>query len=1051
MATINTIISITDKISSQLNTIQLAVDSIKGSFEGLDTATNTAETTMNNFDWNKFASKAEEYGQKITDVGTKMTLGITAPLVLLGRKLYKTSTQHETAFVGMTKTVEGTVEQYEHLNQVAQEISETTPMGYVDVMGTMQTGGNLGVAVDQMETFARSYAALVSATDQKIAGEAGAETVANFLQITDRGVQNIERFGSSLVQLGNTYNATEDKILDMGIRMASAANLAGFTTPQILGMATAFTSMGINAEAGGSAASKTIKQMQLASEVGLKAQELFGAEHGSAVSFQRHLDTLKKADLVTIAEDLGTTTEYITSMADSWLSLEQFAQLSNKTSDQFAKDWGSNPAQSLVDFFGSLNKLDASGAESALSALDRIGITEIRQSNLIAAMTSNPELFAKAIQTAMQAYDTNTAMWTEFQTQVNTQASQNAMLGNKLENTMADFGDNLVTAVQPALDVVNDLLTAFNDLSEVDQQRIITVMGALAVTGPVLIGLGKITSAVGAIARVVGSAPSWGPKLTSFFSGPAGWVALGTGALIGLIGYLDSIPSKTEQIINSLNGIKINIDQESLNQAKADIESVQAMVDLLAGGAVTEEMEKVSAAVQMGYGTNSMYHKALAYEAQKIDAEVQRITTDYTSQIAAAEQQIINATSDADKMAAQALANSLVQSMDAALVDARSGYAQTVSNLFNGVVSDISKQYPELATQVEKAAQQYDVLSALWAMPDYETVGEEAFRAYQDKIFDLAKTTGYLDKMDMAYATSMAGIGNPAMFVESLREQVESDLRDSFLGMNQNPVLAEAFMKILDNPAITENLDFSNLQGALDGVAKTLDFAQAGQKALENGNAALYGQYLVIGLSDGITANAGLISPGFEAIRNSSIAALQSVFQMHSPSQLMAAQGIYISQGLAQGILAGQSAVINAAISVATKAIQAAKSTLGIASPSREFMQLGLYTGEGFAMGIENSYALVGKAVEGMLPKADDYAWSLIDEFNGLELSDQDMKHIRELAERQVIRSYTAPEINVEFTAHNNINSELDIDYVMDQFAVKLEDAIACSAEGIYT
>ena len=476
--------------------------------------------------------------------------------------------------------------------------------------------------------------------------------------------------------------------------------------------------------------------------------------------------------------------------------MEQFAQLSNKTSDQFAKDWGDNPAQSLVDFFGSLNKLDASGAESALSALDRIGITEIRQSNLIAAMTSNPELFAKAIQTAMQAYDTNTAMWTEFQTQVNTQASQNAMLGNKLENTMADFGDNLVTAVQPALDVVNDLLTAFNNLSEVDQQRIITVMGALAVTGPVLTGLGKIISAVGSIARLVGSAHSWGGALKTFFTGPGGWVALGTGALIGLIGYLDSIPSKTEQIINSLNGIKINIDQESLNQAKADIESVQAMVDLLAGGAVTEEMEKVSAAVQMGYGTNSMYHKALAYEAQKIDAEVQRITTDYTSQIAAAEQQIINATSDADKMAAQALANSLVQSMDAALVDARSGYAQTVSNLFNGVVSDISKQYPELATQVEKAAQQYDVLSALWAMPDYETVGEEAFRAYQDKIFDLAKTTGYLDKMDMAYATSMAGIGNPAMFVESLREQVESDLRDSFLGMNQNPVLAEAFMKI---------------------------------------------------------------------------------------------------------------------------------------------------------------------------------------------------------------------------------------------------------------
>ena len=57
------------------------------------------------------------------------------------------------------------------------------------------------------------------------------------------------------------------------------------------------------------------------------------------------------------------------------------------------------------------------------------------------------------------------------------------MLGNKLQNSMADLGSNLVTAMQPALDTVNDILDAFNNLSEVDQTRIIKVMGALAVTG----------------------------------------------------------------------------------------------------------------------------------------------------------------------------------------------------------------------------------------------------------------------------------------------------------------------------------------------------------------------------------------------------------------------------------------------------------------------------------------------------------------------------------------------------------------------------------------
>jgi hypothetical protein len=39
MATINTILTITDNISGQLGTIQMAVDNIKGSFDGLDGST----------------------------------------------------------------------------------------------------------------------------------------------------------------------------------------------------------------------------------------------------------------------------------------------------------------------------------------------------------------------------------------------------------------------------------------------------------------------------------------------------------------------------------------------------------------------------------------------------------------------------------------------------------------------------------------------------------------------------------------------------------------------------------------------------------------------------------------------------------------------------------------------------------------------------------------------------------------------------------------------------------------------------------------------------
>lgn len=308
----------------------------------------------------------------------------------------------------------------------------------------------------------------------------------------------------------------------------------------------------------------------------------------------------------------------------------------------------------------------------------------------------------------------------------------------------------------------------------------------------------------------------------------------------------------------------------------------------------------------------------------------------------------------------------------------------------------------------------------------------------------------------------MTSIGNPAMFMTNLRERIEADLRDSLVGMSDNPILADLFARILDNQAITENLDLTGLQGALDGVTKALDFAQAGQQALANGDANLYGQYLVLGLADGITANASQINSGFEAVRNAAVTALQTAFQMQSPSRLMAAQGIYIPQGLAQGILAGTSAVISAAISMARAGIRAAKAELGIASPSKIFEEIGAFTGKGFALGISSTAAMVGQAVETMTYSASESVWGLIDVFNDLEhqdmlgdgkelkVSDTDLRRIRDLAERQAINRFTTAELKVEFTANNTINSDLDLDGIVSHLETVVEDTLMAAAEGVY-
>ena len=65
-----------------------------------------------------------------------------------------------------------------------------------------------------------------------------------------------------------------------------------------------------------------------------------------------------------------------------------------------------------------------------------------------------------------------------------------------------------------------------------------------------------------------------------------------------------------------------------------------------------------------------------------------------------------------------------------------------------------------------------------------------------------------------------------------------------------------------------------------------------------------------------------------------------------------------------------------------------------------------------------------------------------------LEGAGEDLKYMRDLAEREAINRYTTAEINVNMKNENHINNEMDIDGVIDRFGEKVEETVAMLAEG---
>ena len=552
-----------------------------------------------------------------------------------------------------------------------------------------------------------------------------------------------------------------------------------------------------------------------------------------------------------------------------------------------------------------------------------------------------------------------------------------------------------------------------------------------------------------------------------------------------LIEYLDSIPTKFEKLAKGVQDIPITISQTDYDETMSKISEVQTALNGLKPGEVKEEYENTVLATELGYGTNDMYATSLAYEAAKASATINQVASDYAQQMNQVQQEMINAASsgdtalaDAKKAELEALRTTLNSELDTIKAD----YTSKLSSIFKGMAS----QYPEAASVLESAIGDYDIMrlfaesSQISYYNDdgtYNQLADQQAEAYNRALAQAAWDRGFFadqfggySSFESFYSDFSSGIlGNNGLFMEDFRNQVMEDLKNSLQTVSDNPILSSWLASMLSDPSITENMDVTQLSGALEGMFKLLDFKQAmdaaGDKPYD------WGKYVSEGLGSGIAENAELATGAGNSLGTDTINNIKSALGVASPSTYMVQAGLFVDQGLANGIRAGRSMVIAAAIATAKAALTAAKSALGISSPSKETYWQGEMLIAGYVNALKDGSSLVKKTVEntvrGSEAQWNDGVWAMIagftsmeeqalsDEFNhvkdGLKLNESDIKKIRTLAEREVINHFTTAEVKVEMNNTNNINSDMDIDGVISRLEDKVAERLEAVAEGVYT
>lgn len=312
----------------------------------------------------------------------------------------------ESAFAGVTKTVDGTTAQLAALESGLQDMSTEIPTTAVELAGIAEAAGQLGVKTDDVLGFTRVMADLGETTNLT-ANEAAVE-LARFMNVMQSAPGDVDNLGSALVALGNNSETTEAEILTLSGRMAAAGRIAGLSEADVMGFAATLTSVGVEAEAGGTAMSKTF---------------------------------VKVRDAVLDGGD----------------SLDTFARVAGMSATQFTQAFETDPARAIEAFISGLGRMNAAG-QSTTSVFEDLELNDERLKRALLSTASAGDHLSDRLALANDAVAENSALTEEAAKRYETAESKMAMFGNTVDKLKVKIGQGLLPAIADTATGLTDLL-----------------------------------------------------------------------------------------------------------------------------------------------------------------------------------------------------------------------------------------------------------------------------------------------------------------------------------------------------------------------------------------------------------------------------------------------------------------------------------------------------------------------------------------------------------------------------------------------------------------
>ena len=426
---------------------------------------------------------------------------------------FKVAIDFESAMADVKKVVNFANDlEFKDFEKSLLSLSQTIPLSATELATISASGGQLGIAKENLLEFTTTVAKMSTAFD--MSAEHAGDSIAKLMNIYGLSQSQIVELGDSINHLSDTSASKASDVVETLGRIGGVAKIFGLTTVQAGALSSAFLSLGKPPEVAATSINALLLKLQTADKQGK--------------SFNEGLKVL------------------------------------GLTAKQLKTDIEDNPQEALTNFLNTLKEVPKEDQMGVLS--DLFGA---EYSDDIALLVGGLENYTSALDSVADKTKYLGSMNKEFETRSKTSANNLKLLGNTITKIAINFGTLLLPALNSVIaplrvigDFIGDFVVAFPNFSRVLG---IAVVGAIA--------LSLSFSAIGFMSSfVITGLLSVGRALivlnSIFLANPIGVAIAAIGLAVGLI-YIYWEPIKT--FFSDLWADVSNIFSNTWNSIKSTI------------------------------------------------------------------------------------------------------------------------------------------------------------------------------------------------------------------------------------------------------------------------------------------------------------------------------------------------------------------------------------------------------------------------------------------------------------------------------------------------